>query len=127
MEDVKKPTDEKSTPTNEQLNINSEAPPPEKAPPEAAALAQDSQATQSTEKSALEKNDKVVTYDFNQKNQTLQSKSSEAQEKPPQGGKVAEEKTDKPKAEKPPEKQPTPRGRPSSSKQAQGNLPFFTA
>jgi|GEM_PF-2737749 len=117
MEDVKKPTDEKSTPTTEQLNINSEAPPPEKAPLEAAALAQDNQATQSTEKPAPEKNDKVVNYDFNQKAQTLQSKSSEAQEKPPQGSKVAEA-PEKPKVEKPPEKQPTPRGRPPSSKQA---------
>ena len=117
MEEVKKPTDEKPTATNEQLDINSEATLTDKAPPEAAALAQDNQATQGEEKTATEKNDKVVTYDFNQKDQTLQSKSSEAQEKPPQGSKTAEA-PEKPKEEKPPENQPTRRGRPPNPKQA---------
>jgi len=109
-DDVKKPEDEKNitaneapaneTPaqTNEQLNLDSDTPPPDKTAEDSAALAQEKKSVPG---------DNLVTYDFNTKNQATQ-------DKPPQGDKIAEQK---PKEEKPPEA-PKRRGRPSNSNKA---------
>ena len=104
------PTTEKPTPVNEQLNLNSDTPPPDKTTEEVAAQPKENEAAQ-TQTVNPAPGDNVVTYDFKPKSQDLQAaepgaqnKNVAAQEaekgKNPQDVKTPE---DKPKEEKAPD------------------------
>jgi len=127
------PTDEKNTPapetekpapTGEQLDLNSETPPPD-TKTEAAAQVQENEADKAQDKPAP--GDNVVTYDFKPKNQGTQEAEQGTQDKTLQDDKTKEQTAQgkKPQEAQTPDKPPTRRGRPPQADK--GDNPSKTA
>jgi hypothetical protein len=100
------PTTEIPEPVNEQINLDGgEAPPPEKAAEETVAQAENPSQENAVQAENPAPGDNVVTYNFNQKNSTLQEAGQTEQEK-------------KAPEAAPPEEKPARRGRPPKAKEA---------